>query len=93
MTRRYRPMYKCLLCGSVVPLQNDNCADISTENLVNITAHLANSTQKHEKARKCVPYSVAHFCRGDDRRVGAAIFAGFICVDEKGEKNGSDKRK
>ena len=90
---KYNGLYKCLLCGRTLPLPDREPKELPDEKVGNVVAYLADSTKQHYKAREHWPYSVTHDCWGNGKNIGAAIFAGVVCVDEKGEDNGSVPRE
>lgn len=52
-------------------------------------AGLADSSRKKPSAREKVPYAGYHDCWGNGKNIGAAVFCGFVMVDEN-KKEGND---
>ena len=90
---KYKGLYKCLLCGRTLPLPDREPKELPDEKVGSVVAYLADSTKQHYKAREHWPYSVTHDCWGNGKNIGAAIFAGVVRVDEKGEDDGSVPRE
>lgn len=92
---KYRALYKCLVCGRVTPHPYSEPREIKDECVGEIAAHMVNRDFNPQPyVLKEWPHSIIHYCFGDTRNVGGAIFAGFVRVDEqKGENDGSDTRE
>lgn len=80
---KYKVLYKCLVCGVVMEHPYTEPKEIRDEYVGEIAAHLADSSFKVQPyVREEWPYSLIHYCFGDNRKVGAAIFAGLVRIDE-----------
>ena len=90
---KYKGLYKCLLCGRILPIPDREPKEFPDEKMGGVVAYMADSTKQHHNARKHWPYSVTHDCFGNGFNIGAAVFAGVVRVDEKGEDDGSVPRE
>ena len=80
---KYAPIYRCLICGRIAQRVGEHEPLELEKHQAEILAQgLADSSRKKLSAREKVPYAGYHDCLGNGKKIGAAVFCGFVMVGE-----------
>lgn len=85
---RYALRYRCLLCGKIIEHEEIGPIEMTGEEAITMATVFGNSglvrENKLDESKKITfYYSIAHNCSGNEKDIGAAVFAGFRRINDE----------